>query len=136
MVTYHTRYASTDGKQVSLSFGLGNEVAVNAIVGKPTLKAWKGCIDFSNDMFTSEVLRLSFAMEYKMADTGLPPTVMFDSTSFVRPKPNINIGAYVVSIDREDNSASTATSITGDNTVTDCQIDGCLKRTVSEPTKE
>lgn len=36
LVTYLTRYTSIDNDPITLSFGLGNEIAVNAIVGKPT----------------------------------------------------------------------------------------------------
>ena len=130
LVTYLTKYTSTDNQPVTISFGLGNEVAVNAIGGKPTLKAWKGCIDFSTDTFTSEVLRLLFNMEYKMADTDLPDSVVFDSTSFVRPKIANKIGTYVLSIDRENNSATHNTTVTPD-TVTELEVNGCLTRTVN-----
>ena len=61
---------------------------------------------------------------------------MFDSTSFVRPKPHTEIGAYVILIDRGDNFASTATSITNKDTVTDYQVNGYLMRVVSAPKTE
>ena len=53
IVTYYTRYTSVNKFPIFLSFGLGNEVAVNTIIGKPTLKEWKGCVNFNNDTFTS-----------------------------------------------------------------------------------
>ena len=133
LVTYLTRYTTIDNQPITLSFGLGNEVAVNAIIGKPTLKAWKGCIDFASNTFTSEALRLSFDMEYKMADSGLPKSVVFDSTGFVRPKTSGQIGAFVLSVDRETNSATYDTTLTSD-TVTESQIDGCLTRVVKHAT--
>ena len=58
IVTYYIRYTSVNNLPILLSFGLGNEVAVNTIIGKPTSKEWKGCVDFSNDTFTSEELML------------------------------------------------------------------------------
>ena len=135
LVTYYTRYSFADKTPVFLSFGLGSEVAVNAIVGKPTLKAWKGCIDFASDTFTSENLRLAFAMEYKMADTGLPKDIIFDSTSFVRPRQTTQVGAFVVSIDRGNNSATTDDSIT-ENSVVESQVNGCLTRVVTRSPTE
>ena len=130
LVTYLTRYTTAvDKKPVTISFGLSNEVAVNAIVGKPTLKLWKGCIDFSTDTFTSEVLQLSFSMEYKMADTGLPSSVVFDSTKFVRPKAPDKVESYVLSIDMENSSATYDTTVTG-NTVVEAEVNGCITRTV------
>ena len=47
IVAYYTRYTSVNKLPIFLSLGLGNEVAVNAIIGKPTLKEWKGCVDFN-----------------------------------------------------------------------------------------
>ena len=52
IVTYYTRYMSVNKLPIFLSFGLGNEVAVNAIIGKATLKERKGYVDFNNDTFT------------------------------------------------------------------------------------
>ena len=79
IVIYYTRYTSIDKFLILLSFGLGNEVAVNAIIGKPALKESKDCVDFNKDIFTSEKLMLQFNMEYKVAYTGLPKNVIFDN---------------------------------------------------------
>ena len=38
VVTYCTRYTAIDKLPIFLSFELGNEIAENAIIGKPTLK--------------------------------------------------------------------------------------------------
>ena len=100
IVTYYTRYTSVDKHPILLSFGLGNEVAVNSIIGKLTVKEWKGCVDFNNNIFTSEKLMLQFDMEYKVADTGLPKNGIFDSTGFIRPYTTFSAGAHIVSIDR------------------------------------
>ena len=109
IVTYYTRYTSVNKLPILLSFGLGNEVAVNAIIGKPTLKEWKGCVNFNNDTFTSEELMLQFEMEYKVADAGLPRNVIFDNTGFVRPHAALSAGAHIVSMDRDSNSATMKT---------------------------
>ena len=68
-----------------------------------------------------------------MADTGLPDSVVFDSTSFVRPKSTKKVGAYVLSIDRDNNLATYDTAVTP-NTVTDSEVNGCLTRTVKHQT--
>ena len=39
VVTYKTRYTDNDGKPVTLSFGLGKAIKVNAIIGLPTFKS-------------------------------------------------------------------------------------------------
>ena len=71
IVTYYTRYTYVYKLPILLSFGWGNEVAVNVIIGKPTLKEWEDYVDFNNDIFTSEEMMLQFDMEYKVADSGL-----------------------------------------------------------------
>ena len=72
IVTYYTRHTSVNNLPILFSFGLGNEVAVNAIIGKPMLKEWNGCVNFNNDTFTSDHLMVQLDMEYKVADAGLP----------------------------------------------------------------
>ena len=74
-------------------------------------------------------------MEYKMADTGLPSSVVFDRTSFVRPKSSKKIGDFVLSDDRETNSATYDTTITAD-TVIESQVNGCLTRVVKDATSQ
>ena len=106
IVTYYTLYTSVNKLSILLSFGLGNEVVVNAIIGKPTLKVCKGCVDFNNDTFISEEIMLQFDMEYKVADPGLPKNVIFDSTGCVRPRTIFQTGAHIVSTDRGNNSAT------------------------------
>ena len=83
IVTYYTRYKSIDKIPLLLTFGLGKRFSVNAIVRKPTLKEWKGCINFARDVLTVKELRLLFDMEYTNDDAGLPPGVIFYSTGFV-----------------------------------------------------
>ena len=41
VVIYKTRYEYSDGKMVKLSFGLGDEIAVNAIIGLHIFKNGK-----------------------------------------------------------------------------------------------
>ena len=131
MVSYYTRYKSSKGIPVYLSFGFCSDVAVNAIVGKRILKEWKGCIDFVGNIFTSEELMLSFDIECKMAYTGIPSDIVFDSTSCVRPRQENTAGAHIVSIDRNDNSATTH-QMQSENIITEDIINGCITRTVKQ----
>lgn len=61
-VTYYIWYKFIDKLPNILSFGLGEEIAVNAIVVKVTLKEWTRCIYFVTYTFTSEELMLLFDM--------------------------------------------------------------------------
>ena len=87
-------------------------------------------MDFVDDIFTSVELNLSFDMEYKMADTGLPSNIMFDSTGFVRPKPDQPFIAQIVSIDRDTNVASVSNK-NNNHTVTDNHVNRCMTRVVT-----
>ena len=134
IVTYYTRYTSINKLPIFLSFELGNEIAVNAIIGKPTVREWKCCVDFNNDTFTSEELMLQFDMEYKVADSGLPKNVIFDNTGFVRPYTTFSAGAHIVSIDRGYNSTTmNIESEIIDATISDTHVDGCFTRSVTTP---
>jgi len=128
LVSYYIRYKTIDGLPVCLSFGLGRDVAVNAIVGK-----WKDCTDFVNDIFTSDELRLSFDMEYKIADTRIPTDIIFDSTDFVGPKRPNSAATHVVSIDRNTASATKIHEPVVD-VVTQNVVYGCIARTVQPST--
>ena len=100
VVTYHTQYKDKNGIPVKLAFGLGAEVAVNAIIGLPTLKKWKATIDVGNDEFVSKLLDLAFPLHYHGADSGLPPSIKFTSEDFVRPRPITMVGrAFVMQTD-------------------------------------
>ena len=110
VVTYHTQYKDTKGDSIKLSFGLGAEVAVNAIIGLPTLRKWQTSIDIGKDMFVSTLLNLSFPLLYMGADSGLPSTIQFASKDFVRPRPVSAAGrAFVVQTD-DSNTAITDSS--------------------------
>ena len=89
VVTYITRYNDASGKPVTLSFGLGDDVTVNAIIGIPTFRAWKLILDISEDRAVSKLLNLFFDLDYKHAATGLPQGIKFERKDFVRPtRPN------------------------------------------------
>jgi len=67
VVTYHTQYTDTDGTPITLAFGLGASVAVNAIVGLPTIRKWKACIDVGQDIVNSKLMNLIFPIHYRSA---------------------------------------------------------------------
>ena len=104
------QYKDKHGVAIKLAFGLGAEVAVNAIIGLPTLRKWQASIDIGRDTFVSTLLELSFPLVYKGADSGLPSTVKFENTDFVRPRPVTAVGrAFVVQTD-DCNTAITDSS--------------------------
>ena len=84
IICYWLQYQVND-KHITLFFGLGADVAVNSIVGLPTLRQWGGNLDFGNNVFVAPKLKCKFPLHYEPTKQGLPPTVMFDKNSFIRP---------------------------------------------------
>ena len=71
-------------------------------------------------------------MSYKMANLGLPKDVIFDSTSFVRPKQQCKASAHILSIDGDNDSSETISSKTS-LIVCDTHVDGWFLRSISTP---
>ena len=65
-------------KRSKLSLASAKEVAVNAIIGIPTLKKYKASISFEGNFLTSPFLQTQFPLIYKPADNGLTSSVNFD----------------------------------------------------------
>jgi len=97
VVTYHTQYTDTDGTPITLAFGLGTSIAVNTIIGLPTIRKWKACIDVGQDIVNSKLMNLIFPIHYHSADSGLPDNTVFTSKEFCRPRPiTVSGHAYTV----------------------------------------
>jgi len=64
VVMYHTQYTDTNGKPITPSFGLGDLVAVNAIVGSGN---GRPCID----IVKSKLMNLIFPIHFHSVDSGL-----------------------------------------------------------------
>ena len=127
IVAYYIRYKSIGKLSLLLSFGLGNEVAVNAIIGKPTLKELKDCVDFVKDICTSEELMLQFDMKYKVV-------IRWSAKIIVRPHTTYSAGLHIVSIDKWNNSATMHTESNDKaETISGTYMDGCFTRSVTTP---
>ena len=85
VVTYITNYRKPDGSNMKLSFGLGESISVNAIIGLPTLKEWKLIMDMDSSCATSKLLRQEFPLTFKHAASGFPDGVAFAKEDFIRP---------------------------------------------------
>lgn len=84
IVTYYTRY-TVNGKALTISFGLGDSIAVNGIIGLPTLREWKMVLDIDEGIAYSKLLNLRWNMEFIDASQGLPQGVSFTEKDFVPP---------------------------------------------------
>ena len=82
----------------TLSFGLGDNIPVNTIIGLPTLKQWKIVLNVDEGYATSKAFSLYFDLSFKHAATGLPPSVTFTSDQFVRPAHPNSVGMPLLTI--------------------------------------
>ena len=92
VVTYKTRYFDSQGKKLTLSFGLGESIQVNAIIGLPTIKEWKLVLDVDGKIATSKEIGIDFDLCFQHAATGFPEGISFDPATFVRPQQVTNMG--------------------------------------------
>ena len=69
-----------------ISFGLGEAITMNAIIGLPTFKQWKFALDVDANRFTSKLLCLYFDLSYQHAVFGFPPGVTFTKDNFMIPQ--------------------------------------------------
>ena len=83
-----------------LSFGLGAGVAVNTIIGLPTLQQWGRSIYFGSNMLTAPDLKIKFQLHYEPTKLGIPIGVEFERKDFIRPGP-ICAMALFTNLDRQ-----------------------------------
>ena len=84
LVVYNTNYFHPNStNRIQNDFGLGKEVAFNAIIRIPTLKLSKYSISFEVTFLTSPLRHTQFPLTYKPANTGLPYIVDFDYIYFI-----------------------------------------------------
>jgi hypothetical protein len=98
LVRYYTRYINEKEDHELLCFGLGRGIAVNGLIGLPTLRAWKMVIDLDENRVYSKSMRLQWKMEFIDAARGLPSDVTFDPAQFVRPSAPTKEGSALATI--------------------------------------
>ncbi len=99
LVRYHTRYQEANGKSKLLSFlGLGANVAVNGLIGLPTLHEWKMVIDLDEGLVYSKNMCLKWHLEYNDAARGLPSDITFDPSDFQRPTAATPVGTALAAM--------------------------------------
>ena len=96
VVTYYTRYVGCDGNTLKFSFGLGESIAVNDIIGLPTIRKWRLALDVDANCASSKFLDVYFDLNFQRAASGIPTGVTFTASDSVRPPRETQSGLYVV----------------------------------------
>ena len=98
IVRYWTPYLDTDGNRLVISFGLGESIAVNSIVGLPFLSHWKASICFQSNSLTSALLKMKFPLIYEATKVGIPEGTVFTKEDFIRPNNTKPTSIHVTNI--------------------------------------
>ena len=129
IVRYYTKYSNADGSPVIISFGLGKDVTVNAIIGLPTLRQWGGDIILSKNIFIAQSLNREFPLDFKSATSFSCPAEFVPERDFIRPQPKKVVRIQCDNIPHTNLS----TNIQPSTAVTDSVIGGVLQRRVTCP---
>ena len=121
LMRYHLRY-KLKGPPLTISFGLGADVAVNSIIRLPTLRIWGGLLDFSNNNFTAPSSCTQFPLLYEPTRQDLSSSIEFPEGTFIRPTCGHNnvVSALLTNIDA--NLVATVNPPNPVNTVTSPKI--------------
>ena len=140
VVRYKTPYSFENGTPVTISYGLGKHVAVNAIIGLPTLRQWGADISLSTSTVIANAIKTNFPIEFAAANAQLPDGITFSSSSFIRPPTPTNLPtqATCANIEAGISNDLLNTSDTVDppcDTIIETTSNGYLQRTVQLATK-
>jgi hypothetical protein len=73
VIRYHTPYCDNDSNPITISFGLGNDMTVNTILGMPLIKDLGMTPDFRAGTVACTDSPATFDLEYKETTCGVPP---------------------------------------------------------------
>ena len=133
IVRYWIRYTK-NGKREILSFGLGDSVAVNSLVGIPTIKAWQSLLDFNKNSLEARGLNTQFHLISEATKHGLPPGVVCPASYFVRPLPGSmhSVAAFLTNLGNSAALVKNARAIVENKSciVTQTMYDGNVRRDI------
>ena len=76
VVTYKALHFNSADKKMTISFGLGKSVSVNAIIGLPTLREWRMVLDVDRGIASSKLLNINFDLAFQHATSGFPDGII------------------------------------------------------------
>lgn len=129
IVRYWTPYKDSDGKHQVVSFGLGESISVNSIIGLPQLLQWKASLCFDTNCLSSPFLKRQFPFIYESTKTGIPSDQKFEAEDFVRPGP-ITMQIMVTNLDKDSAGITDSSRYEAFNTINTIK-NGGNKRTVT-----
>lgn len=100
IVRYWTPYMDQDNKHQLISFGLGECISVNSIIGLPQLRAWQASVCFHTNFLLSMLLKRQFPLIYEPTKIGVTSGEAFHQREFIRPSPISPCNVLVTNLDR------------------------------------
>jgi hypothetical protein len=74
VIRYCTPYSDHEGNPIMISFGLGNNMTVNTVLGMPLIKDLGMTPDFQTGHVACTNLPATFDLEYRETTCGVPAT--------------------------------------------------------------
>ena len=101
IVRYWTPYMDQNNKRQVISFGLGESISVNSIIGLPQLRLWQASVCFHTNCLSSTLLKTQFPLIYEPTKVGIPAGEAFHQRDFIRPGPISPCNVLVTNLDRQ-----------------------------------
>ena len=86
IIRYFTPYQDQHNQPITISFGLGENVAVNSIIGWPAILDMNMDLSVSTMSITSHTLHRNFPITCRQSTVGPPPGNKFDTAAFLRDR--------------------------------------------------
>ena len=84
IIRYFTPYLDLHNQPITISFGLGENVAVNSIIGWPAILDMNMDLSISSMTVISHTLQCNFPITCRQSTIGSPPGNSFDVAEFLR----------------------------------------------------
>ena len=81
-IRYRFPYTILDVKRVGLFFGIGDNVAVNAIIRLPVLNKFEALVDLQYNTLNYKAISQIVSLSFDGGSRGFLPGVSYDSSSF------------------------------------------------------
>jgi len=101
IVRYWTPYMDQDNKRQLISFGLGESISVNSIIGLPQLRSWQASVCFHTNCLSYMLLKRQFPLIYELTKVGIPSGEAFHQRDFILPGPISPCNMLVTNLDRQ-----------------------------------
>ena len=100
VIRYFTPYVDTHNQPITISFGLGENVAVNSIIGWPAILDMQMDLSINTMTVISHTLHRNFPITCRQSALGPPPGSIFDTDTFLRNRRTTSTTALLAHVNQ------------------------------------